>query len=53
MSSPLSTLGQKLTSASRSEMSALPLKADMLGVGMNICFVPKADIQSALYDVAS
>ena len=24
-------------------MSALPLKADMLSVGMNVCFVPIAD----------
>jgi hypothetical protein len=27
-------------------MSALPLKADMLGVGMNVCFVPEGDIPS-------
>ena len=26
-------------------MSALPPKADMLIVGINVCFVPKADIQ--------
>ena len=40
----LSALGQELTSASRSGMSALPLKADMLGVGINVCFVPIADV---------
>jgi len=28
-------------------MSALPLKADMLGVGINVCFVPKADVRLA------
>jgi len=27
-------------------MSALPLKADMLGVGINVCFVPIADLTS-------
>jgi len=43
----MSALGQELTSASRSGMSALPLKADMLGVGINVCFVPKADIGGA------
>ena len=42
-----SALGQKRTSASRSGMSALPLKADMLGVGMNVCLVPLADITAA------
>jgi hypothetical protein len=26
-------------------MSALPLKADMFGVRINVCFVPKADIR--------
>ena len=25
-------------------MSALPPKADMLSVGINVCYVPKADI---------
>ena len=25
-------------------MSALPLEADMLSVGINVCYVPKADI---------
>ena len=25
-------------------MSALPLKADMLSVGINVSFVPKADV---------
>jgi hypothetical protein len=25
-------------------MSALPLKADMLSVGINVCYVPEADI---------
>ena len=29
-------------------MSALPLKADMLIVGINVCYVPIADIGSLL-----
>ena len=37
--------GTHRTSASRSGMSALLLKADMLGVGMNVCFVPQADMK--------
>ena len=28
-------------------MSALPPKADMLIVGINVCYVPKADISTA------
>jgi len=38
--SEMSAPGQKRTSASRSGMSALPLKADVLGVETNVCFVP-------------
>ena len=34
----MSALGQKRTSASRSGMSALPLKADMLGVSIDVRF---------------
>ena len=26
-------------------MSALPLRADMLSVGINVCFVPLADLR--------
>ena len=47
----MSALGQELTSASRSGMSALPLKADMLGVGINVCFVPTADFGTRIRDV--
>ena len=28
-------------------MSALPLSADMLGVGIDVCFVPKAELTTA------
>jgi hypothetical protein len=44
----MSGLGQKRTSASRSGMSALALKADLLGVEMNVCFVPLADVALAV-----
>ena len=40
----MSALGHWRTSASRSEMSALPPKADMLIVGINAAYVPQADI---------
>ena len=30
-------------------MSALPSEADMLIVGINVCYVPKADIAIALF----
>ena len=36
-------LGHKRTSASRSGMSALPPKADMFSVEIDVCFVPIAD----------
>ena len=35
--------GHEQTSASRSEMSALPPKADMFSVEIDVCFVPIAD----------
>jgi hypothetical protein len=48
----MSALGQKRTSASRSGMSAPPLKADMLGVGMNVRYVPLPDVDApGLLDV--
>ena len=40
----MSALGHEQTSASRSEMSALPPKADMFSVEIDVCFVPTADI---------
>ena len=39
-----SAKGQKLTLASELGMSALPLKADMLSVSIDVRFVPIADI---------
>jgi hypothetical protein len=48
----MSALGQKRTSASRSGLSAPPLKADMLGVGMNVRYVPLPDVDApGLLDV--
>jgi hypothetical protein len=39
-------MGQKRTSANRSGMSALPPKADMFSVEIDVCFVPQADIRA-------
>ena len=41
----MSALGHKRTLVSGSEMSALPSEADMLIVGINVCYVPIADIR--------
>ena len=40
----MSALGHKRTLASESGMSALPLKADMLSVSIDVRFVPLTDI---------
>ena len=42
----MSTLDQKQTSASRSEMPALPPKADMFSVEIDVCFVPLTDVRA-------
>ena len=46
----MSALGQKQTFAMQNVMSALPLKADMCSARANVRFVPKADMQSRLFD---
>ena len=48
----MSAMGQKRTLASRSGMSALPPKADMFSVEIDVCFVPLTDIGSAVIDRA-
>jgi hypothetical protein len=40
----MSAMGHLRTSASRSEMSALPPKADMFSVKIDVCIVPLADM---------
>ena len=40
----MSALGHQRTSGSRYGMSALPPKADMFSVKMNVCYVPIADL---------
>jgi len=44
-----SALGQKRTLESGSGMSALPEKADMFILGINVCLVPIADIPAKLW----
>ena len=41
-------MGHERTSASRSGMSALPPKADMFGVEIDVCSVPLADMASSV-----
>jgi hypothetical protein len=43
---PMSALGQKRTSRRILVMSALPPKADIRQCGLDVCFVPKADMTS-------
>jgi hypothetical protein len=45
----MSALGHEQTSTSRLEMSALPPKADMFSVEIDVCFVPEADINHHLF----
>ena len=40
---PMSALGHSRTLVRVSGMSALPPEADMLIVGINVCYVPEAD----------
>ena len=40
----MSASGHKQTLEQASEMSALPPKADMSGVEIDVCFVPQVDI---------
>jgi hypothetical protein len=47
----MSALGQKQTWRSENVMSALPPKADIVERDKDVCFVPKADIASALSNV--
>ena len=42
----VSALGQKQTCAVQRRMSALPPKADMCSARVDVCFGPKADIES-------
>jgi hypothetical protein len=44
---PMSALGQKRTLSDISAMSALPPKADIRQSGLDVRFVPKADILAA------
>jgi hypothetical protein len=39
----MSAMGHKQTLEHASEMSALPPKADMFSVEIDVCFVPQAD----------
>jgi hypothetical protein len=41
----MSATGHQRTLVRSSAMSALPPEADMLIVGINVCYVPKADIK--------
>jgi len=47
----VAALGHELTLSSGSERSALPLKADMLGLKIDVCYVPEADFSARLSDV--
>ena len=40
-------MGHKQTLEQASEMSALPPKADMCGVEIDVCFVPRTDIDTS------
>ena len=40
----MSALGQKRTPRRGSEMSASPLRADMLSIGTDVRYVPEADV---------
>jgi hypothetical protein len=42
----MSALGHKRTLESGSGMSALPPEADVLIVGINVCYVPEADVEA-------
>src|SRR5262249_30980189 len=46
----MSAMGQKQTSAHVRVMSALPPKADIGTQPRNVCFVPKADFATSLFD---
>ena len=47
----MSALGHKQTCAPQKAMSALPPKADMFSVEIEVCFVPRADMPSVAYAV--
>ena len=46
----MSALGQKQTSRPEITMSALPPKADIAGRKLDVCFVPKTDIERGSLD---
>jgi hypothetical protein len=48
----MSALGHKQTFCDAEAMSALPSKADIPGGDQHVCFVPIADIQEAIEDIA-